>query len=442
MLGGYRVRMADARGLLLPRQFRSIAALRLFAVSTALIFLVANPVASAVTSNQANVLNQGIYYFDTELSCHDVATSSSTANIPLNGKDNLTKSMNFFISKGLNPTQAAAIIGNMEQESGQGLNPTAVNPSSGAYGIAQWLGGRLDKLKTLQSYDTLGVQLNYLWDEVTVGSEKNDGALQALKTDTTLEQMVTDWELHFERAGTAEANIPNRVKYATALLQSYGASTGTTTGTNTTTASSQCDNNSSGSTTTGGTGCGGGTGSGKFVDDNKKAYNYNGLSTQQMCARAKQMTDVNSALFKQWWSTGFGGECAGVGPGSCNTGWCDFTASFIWGYSSSGHNFASHNDNQSIPGSGWHWNDLIARGVGHPNDRHPPVGAFLFYNNHSTYNGSPSGHIVIYLGGNTIVSSDMSSTGVTKDGYVGIVAADKMETYWGLDYLGWADPLT
>lgn len=426
------MRAAWRAASLSPRTY----AARFFVALTVAFLCAASPV-GAITSNQANVLNQGIFYFDTEISCNDLTSSGSTTTT-LTGTDNLSKAMNFFVSKGLNPTQAAAIIGNMEQESGVGLNPTAVNPTSGAYGIAQWLGGRLDKLKTLQGYNTLGVQLNYLWDEITVGSEKNDGALQALKTDTTIDQMVTDWETHFERAGTQEANIPQRIKYANDVLKNYGASTSSSNSTTATTASSSCNNSTA--PTGGGTACTGGTGSGKFIDDNTKAFNENGMTAQQMCQRAKQLADPASALFKQWWSTGFGGKCAGAGPGSCNTGWCDFTASFIWGYSASGHNYAAHNDNQSIPGIGWHWNDLISRGVGHPNDRHPPVGAFLFYNNHTS--NPPSGHVVVYLGGNMIISSDMSSAGVTKNGYVGIVPADKMETYWGLDYLGWADPVT
>lgn len=439
---GHWVRLTQA-GKRCLQALRRSPAVRILPAVFVLAVSVVNPV-SAITSNQANVLNEGIYYYDTELSCHDVTSSSSTASIPLNGKDNISKAMNFFIGKGLSPMQAAAIIGNMEQESGQGLNPTAVNPSSGAYGIAQWLGGRLSLLKTRQGYNTLGVQLNYLWDEVTVGSEKNDGALPALKSDTTIEQMVQDWEVHFERAGVAEANIPNRVKYAKAVLQSYGASTGANTATSVDTASSPCGGGNDGTVTTGGSGCAGGAGAGKFIDDNKKAFSENGLSVQQMCDRARQLADPTTALFKQWWSTGLGGLCKNEpGPGSCNQGWCDYTASFVWGYGASNHLLATHNDNQSIAGTTWHWNDLIARGHAHPYDRHPPVGAFLFYNNHTiNEKGLPTGHVVVYLGGNTIVSSDFSSAGTTKFGYVGIVAADKIEGYWGQEYLGWADPLT
>jgi hypothetical protein len=421
-------------------------AAKTFLAACALVVCAVNPVA-AITSNQANVLNEGILYYNTELSCSDTASTTSTSSVPLNGKDNLSKAMNFFIGKGLTAMQAAAIIGNMEQESGQGLRPEAVNPSSGAYGIAQWLNGRLDALKSRPGYQTLGVQLNFLWEEVSPGgSQQSFHPLEAIKADKTLEQMVTDWERRFERAGEAEANIPNRLRYAQALLKPDGASATVSSNTPVTTASSNCTNGSnSGVVTTGGKGCAGGAGAGKFIDDNHTALSENGLTVKDMCDRAHQLADPTSTLFRQWWSTGLNGACKNEpGPGPCNTGWCDYTASFVWGYGASGHLLATHNDNQSIAGTTWHWNDLLARGHGHPYDRHPPVGAFLFYNNHAYDPTShlPSGHVVVYLGGNTVVSSDFSSTGVTKFGYVGIVAADRIESYWGQEYLGWADPLT
>ena len=51
--------------------------------------------------------------------------------------DNALKAINFFKSKGWSSEQAAGIVGNLQQESGPNLNPTAQN-SIGMYGIAQW----------------------------------------------------------------------------------------------------------------------------------------------------------------------------------------------------------------------------------------------------------------------------------------------------------------
>lgn len=44
-----------------------------------------------------------------------------------------------------NPQQAAAIVGNIEQESG--FNPSSFNKNEGAFGLLQWRGPRLDALK-------------------------------------------------------------------------------------------------------------------------------------------------------------------------------------------------------------------------------------------------------------------------------------------------------
>src|SRR5262249_28251621 len=50
---------------------------------------------------------------------------------------------NYFVGKGLKPFQAAGIIGNLDQESGD--NPEAIEPGGPGRGIAQWsVHGRWD----------------------------------------------------------------------------------------------------------------------------------------------------------------------------------------------------------------------------------------------------------------------------------------------------------
>ena len=192
--------------------------------------------AYGITTEDDNaVINGSIYYLANDEDCSQASTAGTT---PLNGKDNLEKAYHFFRDRGLGPTQAAAIIGNLEQESGQGLNPKAVNSKSGAYGIAQWLGGRLKNLYSFagsRPVDDLGTQLDFLWYEVTVGSEKNDGALDGIRAaGTDLAKAVTVWEVKFERAGTAEANIPARIRNAQAILGPGGPGAGDTGGGTTT----------------------------------------------------------------------------------------------------------------------------------------------------------------------------------------------------------------
>lgn len=75
----------------------------------------------------------------------------------------------FLKGKGLTDEAAAGIMGNMEQESS--FNPKATN-SIGCRGIVQWCYGRNDLLSSYasergKSWDCLGVQLEYMWHEMT-----------------------------------------------------------------------------------------------------------------------------------------------------------------------------------------------------------------------------------------------------------------------------------
>jgi len=75
----------------------------------------------------------------------------------------------FLKGKGLTDDAAAGIMGNMEQEST--FNPKAIN-SIGCRGIVQWCYGRNDLLTSYanergKSWDCLGVQLEYMWHEMT-----------------------------------------------------------------------------------------------------------------------------------------------------------------------------------------------------------------------------------------------------------------------------------
>ena len=75
----------------------------------------------------------------------------------------------FLKSKGLNDAGAAGIMGNAEQESS--FNPSATN-GIGCRGFVQWCFERNSKLDSFakergKSWDCLGLQLEYLWYEMT-----------------------------------------------------------------------------------------------------------------------------------------------------------------------------------------------------------------------------------------------------------------------------------
>ena len=75
----------------------------------------------------------------------------------------------FFLGKGLGAAQIAGLMGNIKAESS--FNPGAVNSSSGASGLFQWLGGRLQGLKDFAvsngtEWTDIQTQLEYAWKEI------------------------------------------------------------------------------------------------------------------------------------------------------------------------------------------------------------------------------------------------------------------------------------
>jgi len=79
--------------------------------------------------------------------------------------DPLTEAYNYFLGQGYDSNAAAGIAGGLYAESG--LNPNAVNPSSGAYGIEQALGSRQSGLfSEYGSSPTYEQQLAYVAQEL------------------------------------------------------------------------------------------------------------------------------------------------------------------------------------------------------------------------------------------------------------------------------------
>ena len=96
----------------------------------------------------------------------------------------------FFEQKGYNQIQVSAIIGGLLQESE--LNPNAINDNGQnptyAYGIAQWLGTRKNKILAKKDYSKLEVQLAFVIEEF---NSDEAAAGRKLKSATTLEDAIT-----------------------------------------------------------------------------------------------------------------------------------------------------------------------------------------------------------------------------------------------------------
>jgi hypothetical protein len=138
---------------------------------------------------------------------------------------NTASRQQFLLSKlkadGYTDAQAAGIIGSLMQESG--LNPGAVNPKSGAAGIAQWLGSRKSGFASRYGHDlsksTFEEQVDYMLWELR-NTEKRSGNLLRRAPNADMAAQIHAWE--YERPGTAEANIAARMRYAQSVLATYG----------------------------------------------------------------------------------------------------------------------------------------------------------------------------------------------------------------------------
>lgn len=126
------------------------------------------------------------------------------------GENFNSKVINFFMNKGLTENQARGILGNLLQESNG--NPNAINKTSGAYGIAQWLGDRKKNLfYRYNNAPTLDQQLEYIWEELNL-NEKS--ALEKLLQTDTIAEATRAFANHYERAGKNEMNINRRIQLA------------------------------------------------------------------------------------------------------------------------------------------------------------------------------------------------------------------------------------
>lgn len=126
------------------------------------------------------------------------------------GENFNSKVINFFMNKGLTENQARGILGNLLQESNG--NPNAINKTSGAYGIAQWLGDRKKNLfYRYNNTPTLDQQLEYIWEELNLNEKPT---LEKLLQTDTIAEATRVFANHYERAGKNEMNINRRIQLA------------------------------------------------------------------------------------------------------------------------------------------------------------------------------------------------------------------------------------
>jgi len=162
------------------------------------------------------------------------AGCNNSSSGDLVGNDNIQKAYNFFVGNGLSNVQAAAVVGNLDDESA-GLNPlikevggTTSDPSTvtrGGWGIAQWTPGstvlQYAKDNNITGDITqLATQLNLVWAQMNGAAPTGFKNVTAgLKQINDLSQAVSFFQHNFE------AGIDgNRQQDAQEIMQQYGGS--------------------------------------------------------------------------------------------------------------------------------------------------------------------------------------------------------------------------
>lgn len=151
----------------------------------------------------------------------------STSELP---PDNGRAAFDFFVSQGLAPHQAAGIVGNLQGESGQGLNPNAINKGDGrdgsdSIGIGQWNGTRAEALKAYAdskgtSWNDLNTQLEFLHSELKGPESKAYGRLASAQTPEEAGQAMLAYER--PKDWNKPGAHPERAQYAARAFSAYG----------------------------------------------------------------------------------------------------------------------------------------------------------------------------------------------------------------------------
>jgi hypothetical protein len=125
---------------------------------------------------------------------------------------NVKVAFTFFVANGFTPQEAAGIVGNLQEESTNDLDPTIAN-GSGNYGIAQWGEPRLSAMRLWVSGKEGGDpaslggqtgkigQLNYIIQELNTSYNNVD---KAVKSENTIDAVVHEWNYYYEASGAPD----------------------------------------------------------------------------------------------------------------------------------------------------------------------------------------------------------------------------------------------
>jgi hypothetical protein len=132
---------------------------------------------------------------------------------------NAKTALDFFVSQGWSPEQAAGLVANLQAESGQKLDPNIFGDGGAGYGIAQWHGSRQRDFQRVMNKPLKGSsledQLKFVQWELT-HSEKRAGS--RLKDAKTAAEAAAIVDQYYERSSGIHRE--KRIKLAQNLMPS------------------------------------------------------------------------------------------------------------------------------------------------------------------------------------------------------------------------------
>lgn len=140
----------------------------------------------------------------------------TASSLPLGPGGAAEKVFDYFVGRGLSEEIAAGFVGTFQKESN--FSTSVLNArGSGAQGLAQWLGGRLDILKSKPNWQSLQTQLDYVWEELHGPESKAFAAIKGAKSPAEAARIIDSM---YERSD----NILQAPEFAEAAYQRFAAS--------------------------------------------------------------------------------------------------------------------------------------------------------------------------------------------------------------------------
>jgi len=165
--------------------------------------------------------NDILFYDPDGCPSNDLADDSGDSK--LTKSDKLKLIFQTLIDGKMNAVQAAAVMGNMEAESG--FNNDSNETGGGGYGLVQWTGGRRTNLEAYAAKkgvpnSDIAMQIEFLLKEYNGGDYRGINGSE-FKNATNIVKATTAWMMHYESPALATAHLPRRIKAAKMVYSLY-----------------------------------------------------------------------------------------------------------------------------------------------------------------------------------------------------------------------------